>query len=270
MSKKDFLEEKYCEINKLKSLLQVYPKEYCNTIIKVMNNIFDEITDYLKEKQKEYKSNEIISDIKDKFHKEDKEYIYEKKETLKITNEKECDEKYNKGSKHKDSKKCKDRQKTFTLQELSQYNGKNDKPAYVAINGVVYDVSNIRQWQGGAHYGLMAGADLSNYINVCHSDNLNIINNAIVVGKLIDNENRVEENNTFTMAELAKYNGINNSKAYVAVNGIVYDVTEVVAWNNGRHYGLFAGKDLTEYFNNCHKNELEKLKELKQVGILTN
>ena len=49
MAKKDFLEEKFCEINKLKSLLQTYPKEYGNTIIKVMNSVFDEVTDYLKD-----------------------------------------------------------------------------------------------------------------------------------------------------------------------------------------------------------------------------
>ena len=72
MSKKDFLEEKYCEINKLKSLLQVYPKEYCNTIIKVMDNVFDEISDYLKEKQKEYKNSETINSIT--------EYLFEDKE----------------------------------------------------------------------------------------------------------------------------------------------------------------------------------------------
>ena len=35
MYKKDFLEQKYCEINQLKNLLQTYPKEYCETIIKV-------------------------------------------------------------------------------------------------------------------------------------------------------------------------------------------------------------------------------------------
>ena len=49
MAKKDFLEQKYCEINKLKNLLQTYPKEYAETIIKVMQNVFDEISEYLDE-----------------------------------------------------------------------------------------------------------------------------------------------------------------------------------------------------------------------------
>ena len=47
MYKKDFLEQKYCEINQLKNLLQTYPKEYCETIIKVMEKVFDEISEYL-------------------------------------------------------------------------------------------------------------------------------------------------------------------------------------------------------------------------------
>ena len=55
MSKKNFLEEKYCEINQLKVLLQTYPKEYCETIIKVMNKVFDEISDYLEEEKKKVK-----------------------------------------------------------------------------------------------------------------------------------------------------------------------------------------------------------------------
>ena len=33
MYKKDFLEQKYCEINQLKNLLQTYPKEYCKIIL---------------------------------------------------------------------------------------------------------------------------------------------------------------------------------------------------------------------------------------------
>ena len=52
-------------------------------------------------------------------------------------------------------------QKTFTLAELAQYNGQNGNPSYVAVNGIVYDVSALQQWKNGAHQGYQAGVDLT-------------------------------------------------------------------------------------------------------------
>ncbi|WP_119326761.1 cytochrome b5 domain-containing protein [Companilactobacillus musae] len=54
--------------------------------------------------------------------------------------------------------------KQFTLEELKQYNGENGQPAYVAIDGVVYDVSDVDPWDGGKHHGNVAGNDLSEAI----------------------------------------------------------------------------------------------------------
>ena len=55
-----------------------------------------------------------------------------------------------------------------------------------------------------------------------------------------------ENGRTFTPKELAKYNGQNGAPAYVAVNGIVYNLTTVPEWANGRHFceGALAGKIL--------------------------
>ena len=50
----------------------------------------------------------------------------------------------------------------------------------------------------------------------------------------------------FTLEELAKYNGKNGNAAYVAIQGIVYDVSNSYLWKNGDHKGHHAGKDLTE------------------------
>ena len=56
-------------------------------------------------------------------------------------------------------------EKVFTLEELSQYNGKDGMPAYVAVDGVVYDVSEKPLWAGGEHQNQhSAGADLSEAI----------------------------------------------------------------------------------------------------------
>ncbi|NLI21930.1 MAG: cytochrome B5 [Clostridiales bacterium] len=56
------------------------------------------------------------------------------------------------------------------------------------------------------------------------------------------------EPKVFTAAELAKYDGLNGNPAYVAVDGIVYDVSAVPQWSNGSHAGgtLRAGLDQTD------------------------
>jgi len=53
----------------------------------------------------------------------------------------------------------------------------------------------------------------------------------------------------FTLTELSTYNGNNGSLAYMAVNGIVYDVTHADGFNNGWHQGYhLAGTDATVLF----------------------
>ena len=42
-------------------------------------------------------------------------------------------------------------QKEFTVMELSQFNGENGKPVYVAHQGKVFDVSGSKLWRGGLH-----------------------------------------------------------------------------------------------------------------------
>jgi len=72
---------------------------------------------------------------------------------------------------------------------------------------------------------------------------------------------------TFTVAQLAAFNGKNGAKAYVAINGIVYDVTNVKGWNNGSHNGVTAGKDLTAAFQSSPHNA-STLSGLTVVGKL--
>lgn len=71
--------------------------------------------------------------------------------------------------------------------------------------------------------------------------------------------------NTFTLEELKKYNGKNNMPSYVAVDGIVYDVSSIPSWAKGNHFGILAGKDLSKEFQSCHPGELELLKKLAPV-----
>jgi len=50
----------------------------------------------------------------------------------------------------------------MTLEELSAYNGRNGQPAYVAVSGIIYDVSESPLWRDGNHEGAhYAGCDLT-------------------------------------------------------------------------------------------------------------
>lgn len=81
-------------------------------------------------------------------------------------------------------------------------------------------------------------------------------------------QRNLPEERVFTLEELAQYDGSNEKPAYVAVSGIVYDVSLEATWGGGTHFNLYAGKDLTAQFNVCHAGSLDILKNLPQIGIL--
>ena len=72
----------------------------------------------------------------------------------------------------------------MTLKELAKYNGQNGNPAYVAVNGVIYDVSNAKEWQDGMHKdGVKAGLDQTSMIAQSpHGDS--VLQGLPVIGKL--------------------------------------------------------------------------------------
>ncbi len=76
------------------------------------------------------------------------------------------------------------------------------------------------------------------------------------------------EGRTFTPEELAFYDGSSGRSAYVAVNGNVYDVTMLIRWAGGTHFGVYAGKDLTVPFMGCHQGVKEVLRNVPKIGTL--
>jgi predicted heme/steroid binding protein len=52
--------------------------------------------------------------------------------------------------------------KSFTSAELARCDGKEGRPAYIAYEGKIYDVSGSFLWKGGRHQALHeAGRDLT-------------------------------------------------------------------------------------------------------------
>lgn len=53
-------------------------------------------------------------------------------------------------------------EREFTEMELRQFNGERGRPAYIAYNGIVYDVTDAPNWRGGMHRDLhYSGLDLT-------------------------------------------------------------------------------------------------------------
>ena len=74
----------------------------------------------------------------------------------------------------------------LTLDQLKQYDGKNGNPAYVAVDGVIYDVTNVPQWKNGEHNGYSAGNDLTDIIKNKSPHGVAKLVGVPVVGKLVD------------------------------------------------------------------------------------
>ena len=72
----------------------------------------------------------------------------------------------------------------LTLEELKQFDGQEGRPAYVAIDGVIYDVTNVRTWVGGRHQGNMAGRDLTEVLKNQSPHGTRVLGNLRVVGRL--------------------------------------------------------------------------------------
>ena len=74
----------------------------------------------------------------------------------------------------------------LTLEELAYYDGSDGKPAYVAVDGIIYDMTNSNAWKNGLHNGFQAGKDLSSEIKNVSPHGTGKLNNVPIIGKLIE------------------------------------------------------------------------------------
>ena len=72
---------------------------------------------------------------------------------------------------------------------------------------------------------------------------------------------------TYTASQLALRNGQDREEIWVAYCGTIYDVSSSRMWREGRHYGNFAGQDLTQEFEAAPHGE-RVFKRFKAVGRL--
>lgn len=84
------------------------------------------------------------------------------------------------------------------------------------------------------------------------------------------NENIIPPSREFTLEELNNYyNGADGRPAYVAINNMVFDVSDVASWAGGTHFGLYAGEIHTDVFDKHHNGNIQFLKErVPMVGYL--
>lgn len=178
----------------------------------------------------------------------------------------------------------------FTIQQLREFNGEDDKPIYVGLVGDVYDVTQARNYYGpGATYHLFAGRDSSRAMAKLSFEEVDLSNPDIsrinpfekdalddwvhkfkyykqypIVGRLSTPPTDL----TLTRSELAQFTGTGSipegkvhAPVYVVLNGTVFDVSYggYEMYGPEGPYSNFAGKDISRALAKMSfdKNDLE-------------
>ncbi|AGR63634.1 cytochrome b5 domain-containing protein [Limosilactobacillus reuteri] len=76
--------------------------------------------------------------------------------------------------------------RSFTHNELAQYNGQEGRPAYIGVRGNVYDVSEVPEWKGAEIHGNVFGHDLSDITYQQAAKKYSPVSKLPIIGKLVD------------------------------------------------------------------------------------
>ena len=142
----------------------------------------------------------------------------------------------------------------MTASDIASHNTASS--CYVAVNGIVYDVTNTPSWRNCTHHGATGGKDISasfphptTYLNsLIKVGTYDAGANVPVVPVVVPQPTPQATTPTivFSAAMLQTHNTA--SSCYVAFSGIVYDVTNNSVWTNCAHHGINGGRDLTAIF----------------------
>jgi len=81
-----------------------------------------------------------------------------------------------------------DGQYLLTLSQLSQFDGKEGRRAFIAVAGIVYEVTNSPRWANGIHNGnssIAAGNDLTRQIDSVSPHGRRVLDGVPVVGRIV-------------------------------------------------------------------------------------
>lgn len=74
----------------------------------------------------------------------------------------------------------------LTLEELKEFNGKEGKRAYVAVDGIIYDMTDSSLWKDGEHNNFSAGNDLTEEIKNISPHGVSTLERVPIVGKIVE------------------------------------------------------------------------------------
>ena len=74
----------------------------------------------------------------------------------------------------------------FTHSELAKYDGREGRPGYIGVNGNVYDVSKVPEWEGAEVHGSVVGHDLSDVTYQEAAQKYSPVSKLPLIGKLVD------------------------------------------------------------------------------------
>jgi len=72
----------------------------------------------------------------------------------------------------------------LTLEELAQFDGQDGQPAYIAVDGAIYDVTDSTRWRNGQHNGYTAGNDLTEEIKNISPHGVSKLKTVPMIGRL--------------------------------------------------------------------------------------
>ncbi len=218
-----------------------------------------------KESEKSKESEETEEESKEETKEETKEESKESEET---------EEESKKSSEDSDETSS---EETLVLNqhELAEFDGQGDNKAYIAVNDVIYDVTD-QEIKDGYYGDYKVGVNTLYNVLLLGEDEA--LKDLPIVGVLEmveeteepaeeaaeeDSQDENEDLPAINQEELAEFDGQDGRKAYIGVNDVIYDVTDQELKDG--YYGDYK-VGVNTLYNSLLLGEDESLKDLPVVG----